>query len=145
MQRIEKIVNHFHTGTPTYVKVIGELEGFELEIGMVALVKNVEWKKDMYKIYLALDNTLIERNKPFETRDFYDKNQVPCLNYREAFKVTDYFETFIYDCDDKSLCGAVIKLYKPNRWFKKYMKSQFKGTYIEFLEYKLNLWNTEKE
>lgn len=135
------------SGATTYIKVINEMDAFELDPGMIAIVTRIQGPDslDLVKFNLAVPPELQKLNEPFAKRDFYDESGKACLTYLEAeklfhgFKDGDTFKTFIFDCENPEECTPCIELYNPSKWFEEFNNSQFDGSYVEFLEYKLNL------
>lgn len=139
MNRVERIIEYFKSGAPTYVKILESALDIELEPGMIAKVDYYN-KEELYYFELLVTPGLQKINKPLEVRAFFNKKTGAYdLTYLEHSNVKpgESYKVVMYDCDNKKDCSPTIELYKPSSYFIEYLKVPIRESYVEFLEAKL--------
>jgi hypothetical protein len=100
------------------------------------------WGDGDVTIYFDIDmSEFEEHNKTKAKSDWYDKNSVPCLTWFESGMypkdgIESICEMLIEKEQDSDL--IMVEVVEVSDYFKEYQQSEFKGTYVKFLEDKLN-------
>lgn len=132
---IKEIIELLDSGFNPEVVFSMDIENQENVINESMIGKILSYKKDIddpssYEFIVDI-GSYQDINKPNLTKTYFDKNEIPCLNYIEAGFCKNGKDTFFAKPEDE-LCSLTDS--KQNKLYKRFKKENTNLTYAQWLE-----------